>query len=95
MMIGARKHGPARDQAKVAARPGLPIAFLNLFVSFPAVFLLSLPLPLLLRRSLALRNVFLVRSWCLLLTLAWPLLWLLPLILNCRASLLRRSLGLG
>ncbi len=39
--------------------PALPLAFLTSFLAFLAVFVLPLPPPWLLRRSLTLRNVFL------------------------------------
>jgi hypothetical protein len=62
---------------KLHGWPALPLAFLTSFLSFVAVFVL--PPPWLLRRSLALRHVFLARPW--------RLRILLP-----GTSLLRRSL---
>ena len=82
--------------------PALFFAVLTSFFTFLAVFLavFLLPFPLaplrLLRGSLALRSFFLaLRPWRLLLTLGCPLLWLPPLILDCRTFLLRRGLGWG
>ena len=73
------------------ARAGLLLAPLTLFLARP---LLALRVVL---GSLALRSLFLaLRPRCLLPTLACPLLLLLlPLILDCRAFLLRRGLGWG
>ena len=69
--------------------------FLASFIALVAVFLLPLAPPWLLRRSPTLRNVFLARPWRRLLALDRPLLWLWPLILSCRTSLLRWGLRWG
>ena|SRR6266568_4238413 len=74
----------------------------GLIIAFPATFLFFLlPLALalapigLLRLSPLLRSLFLaLRPWCLLLTLTLCTIWLLPLIPECRASLLRSGLVL-
>jgi hypothetical protein len=58
--------------------------------------LTPLPTFLLPRPLLTLWSLFLtLLPWRLLLTLDCPLLWLPPLILDCRASLLRRGLDWG
>jgi len=46
-------------KVKMHGWPVLLIAFLTSFLTFPAVFLVPLPRPWLLRRSLTSRNVFL------------------------------------
>ena len=67
----------------------------GLIIAFPAsffIFLLALPVASLglLRLPPILRSLFLpLRPWRLLLTLCSP--WRLPLILDCRALLLRRG----
>lgn len=97
MMIIAKKtrHSHLRGNDEFLGRmdkSGSIIAFPTSFL----IFLLSLPvaLPGLLRLSPVLRHVFLPpHSWRLLLTLC--ALLLLLLIVHCRASLLRSSLGRG
>jgi len=76
-------------------RPVLPVAILTAFLAFIATFVLPLSPAFFLRRALALRRVFLACPWRLLLTRGCPLLRLLPLLLDCRGSLLRWGLRGG
>ena len=65
----------------------------GLIIVLPASFFIFL-LPLPMASIGLLRSLFLaLRPWWVLLTLCSP--WLLPLIMDCRASLLRRGLDWG